>query len=114
MERLDYLLVVFCLAGSYLSFHKHHLKTLKGIVTGKGWIMNMSIIALFIIYEYYLEKYFYGDDMTEEQKQRHENIKKSIVAGLFAHIIALVAELHMTIAPFWITFIASYYYNSGG
>ena len=53
-------------------------------------------------------------DMTEEQKQRHENIKKSIVAGLFAHIIALVAELHMTIAPFWITFISSYYYNAGG
>jgi len=46
---------------------------------------------------------------TEEDKKNQAATKQAIIAL----IIALLSELHLSIAPFWLVWIASYYLNIG-
>ncbi len=65
----------------------------------KIWLMNFMIIAIFSIYVMNLEGH---DEETEK-------VKDAARKGMLAFIIALMAHLELTIAPFWIVFVLAYY-----
>uniref|UniRef100_A0A6C0CR56 Uncharacterized protein n=1 Tax=viral metagenome TaxID=1070528 RepID=A0A6C0CR56_9ZZZZ len=111
MEKLNLLLFTFSLVAIVMIIHRHHIKELKGVVNKGYWKINIAVIVLFLLYELVLEPFFYGDAKTQEEKDKRMRLKRAITAGMFAHVIALMAELHMTISPFWLTFIASYFYD---
>ena len=60
-----------------------------------------------INYRFYYVYIMYStaDDDSEEAKKTQEALKKAIIA----FIIALFAELGLTIAPFWWVFVLAYY-----
>jgi O-antigen ligase len=49
-----------------------------------------------------------GTGETEEDKKTREATKNAIIALL----IAVMAELHLSIAPFWLVWLASYYLDA--
>ena len=64
-------------------------------------IINLLLIIGFIVYIIYSTK----DDDSDDAKKTQEALKKAIIA----FIIALFAELGLTIAPFWWVFVLAYY-----
>ena len=112
MEKLDYLMILFMVIGTAILFQNEKREKLKHIIFSRFWIVNMTGICLFIIYELILQPYFIKNNLTKKEEENKEDLKAAIVGGLFAHLIAIMAELKMTIAPFWITFIAIYFYKS--
>ena len=113
MEKLDYLMLMFMVIGISIIFQNKKREKLKHLLFSKVWIVNMIGIIIFILYELIIQPYFIKDNLINEEKKNRDDLKTAIVGGLFAHLIAIMAELKMTIAPFWITFIAIYFYNSG-
>ena len=75
----------------------------KGIemVKDKRWLINFLVIVAFIIYSIYETR----NEEDEHSKKTKEALKKAIIAFL----IALLAELGLTIAPFWLIFVLAYY-----
>ena len=71
------------------------------IITTKSWILNMIIVILFCFYILHTTKY----DTTKDAIA----IKNSLKKGILALIIALLSELGLTIAPFWLVFVVSYF-----
>ena len=71
------------------------------LLSEKRWIINVLLIIGFIAYIIYSTK---GDD-SDDAKKTQEALKKAIIA----FIIALFAELGLTIAPFWWVFVLAYY-----
>lgn len=71
------------------------------LITTPRWVINVIIIILFIFWTYHETKY----DDTETAERIIDSLKKSIIA----FIIALLAELGLTITPFWLIFMISYY-----
>ena len=59
------------------------------------------MIIAFILYITYNTQY----DNSEESKKVKTALKKAILA----FIIAIFAEMGLTIAPFWLVFVLSYY-----
>jgi len=69
---------------------------------GNGrWKVNILIVIGFIIYIVYETK----NDESKDGRKVKEALKKAIVA----FVIALLAELGLTIAPFWLVFVLVYY-----
>jgi len=71
------------------------------LLSKKKWIVNLLLIIGFIAYIIYSTK----DDDSDDAKKTQEALKKAIIA----FIIALFAELGLTIAPFWWVFVLAYY-----
>ena len=65
----------------------------------KTWLVNFIIIAGFSAYVMSLQGH---DEETEK-------VKDAARKGMLAFIIALMAHLELTIAPFWIVFVLAYY-----
>ena len=78
-------------------------KSLKELLSNKSWLIQVFIIILFTIWISYTHK----DSDKEESKNYIESIKRALVG----FIIAIFAELGLTIAPFWFIFVLSYYFN---
>ena len=76
-------------------------ENLMELLSKKKWVINLLLIIGFIAYIIYSTK----DDDSEEAKKTQEALKKAIMA----FIIALFAELGLTIAPFWWVFVLAYY-----
>ena len=68
------------------------------------WVVNFIIIIAFVTYFYYETR----SDTTEESTRIKEALKKAIIAFL----IAILAELRLTIAPFWLIFVLAYYLDN--
>jgi len=66
-----------------------------------SWVINVIIIILFIAWLNHETKW----DTSEEATKTREALKKAIIA----FIIAILSELGLTIAPFWVVFVAAYY-----
>ena len=71
------------------------------LITTKRWIVNMLIVILFCFYILYTTKY----DTTKDAIAVKDALKK----GIIALIIAQLAELGLTITPFWLVFVVAYY-----
>jgi len=71
------------------------------LITTRRWWMNMIYVILFCVYIMYTTKY----DNTKEATQVKEALKKAIIAL----VIANLAELGLTITPFWLVFVVAFY-----
>jgi len=77
------------------------LKSLREMLSSKRWITNLIVVISFIIYIIYITH----DNDSDESERLKSALKKAIVALL----VAIFAELGLTIAPFWLIFVLSYY-----
>jgi len=73
-------------------------KILK-MFSAKSFIINVFFIAVFSYYSLHIS------NLDKDSVK----LKKSIKTALLGTIIALMAAVDMTLAPFWILFVASYY-----
>ena len=71
------------------------------LVTNRRWLMNIIYVVLFCVYIMHTTKY----DTTKEAMQVKEALKKAIIAL----VIANLAELGLTITPFWLVFVVAFY-----
>ena len=71
------------------------------LIDNKRWLINFGVIILFIGYIVYTIR----NDNRDDSRRLKEALKKA----LLAFIIALFAEVGLTIAPFWLVFTLAYY-----
>lgn len=74
------------------------------LVSSKSFIINLLMIIAFSYYGLSL------DDKDPDAKKLKESIRTSIL-GM---IIAFMAFVDLTLAPFWILFVAAYYFGITG
>ena len=77
------------------------VKTIKQLFSNKRWVINFITVLSFIVYIVYVT----SNDNSEESQKLKTSLKKAILALL----IAIFAELGLTIAPFWLVFVSAYY-----
>lgn len=94
------LAVLFLTIGTGYKSQRTRDKVLELIGT-PSWIINIIIIILFIVYKNHEMRW----DTSEEAMKTKGAMKKAIIAFL----IAILAELGLTITPFWVVFVAAYY-----
>ena len=87
--------IFFTIRAIFLDPEK--VQKIKNLFSNKGWLKQFFIIILFVII------------VTKTSKD--EKIVESTKKGFFAFLIALLASIDLTIAPFWFVFIFSYYTN---
>ncbi len=75
------------------------------LISSKSWIINMVIIILFS---------YYGLKMLEDDSEETSRLKSAIRTAILGMIIAIVSYVELTLAPFWILFVASYYLGING
>ena len=102
METKLIALITVAILTLRAGFQSHKARdNLMELLSKKKWVINLLLIIGFIVYIMYSTK----DDDSEEAKKTQEALKKAIIA----FIIALFAELGLTIAPFWWVFVLAYY-----
>ena len=75
------------------------------LVTNRSFIINLIFIIGFVYYGLSIK-----NDGTEETKK----LKSAIRTAILGMIIAFMAFVDLTLAPFWILFTASYYFGIEG
>jgi len=91
------------ITGLKILFDKKKLNRAKELFSKKSLLMNMVIIAIFSFYALNLK----------EKDEKVENLQLSIKHGLLGLIIAILANIDLVVAPFWLIFLASYYLGMG-
>jgi len=64
-----------------------------------SWLVNFIIITVFSAYVMSIQGH--GEEI--------EKVKDAARKGMLAFLIAIMAHLELTIAPFWIVFVLAYY-----
>jgi len=82
---------------------KEKRRKLIKLFTTRAFIVNLFVIIGFCYYGLNIE------DNNEDSKR----LKESIKSGILGMIIALMAFVDLTLAPFWILFVAAYYLQIG-
>jgi len=81
-----------------------HIKIIE-LFNNKKWLINFGLILFWSGYILLLNN-------QEYEKEHHETIKNLKIAvkkSLIAFIIAFLAFLDLTIAPYWLVFTFAYY-----
>lgn len=80
-------------------------KKVIGLLTSKPFLMNMLFIFSFVYYVF---------NIDDEDEKEIIKLKNAIRTALLGLIIAFMAYIDMVLAPFWIIFVASYYFDISG
>ena len=92
---------VFCiLLFVQLVNHKQRRQSLIKLITTPAWILNFSVLCMWCYFLFVFDK-----NTDKKTNELREATKKGIVAA----VIAVLAYLEFTLAPFWIVLIISYY-----
>ena len=78
----------------YKAHQQGKLKLLPKLFNNASWIINLVSVIIFSIYMINTS----GDDLNGRRT------KDAIKKGILALIVAIIAQLDLTIAPFWIVF----------
>ena len=73
------------------------------LIKNPVWMINFIVILCFIAYIHFIELPNIKDD------EKKEKIAESMKRAVIALIIAILAELNLSIAPFWVVFVFSYF-----
>lgn len=106
-ERLDNLIFMFVMIGITIFFISDRRKIVSEILGNPTWRVGVIGISMFIAYYTFIDPI-----MRDRPKVEEIRVKQSIAAGLFTFLLALMAELHLTIPTFFIGFIAAYYFGA--
>ena len=108
MDSKNIALIAVTLLTVRAAFKSRNAKNkLYELITNKSWVINFIILIIFTIFIYFSTK----NENTKDKKTMKDNnlIRESLKKALFGFMIAIFAELGLTIAPFWIIFTTSYY-----
>ena len=64
-----------------------------------SWLTNFILIAIFSMYVMSIQGH----------SEEIDKVKDAARKGMLAFLIAIMAHLELTIAPFWIVFVLAYY-----
>lgn len=92
---------IFLLTLRSIYKSKKAIISIKGLIGDKRWLVNFYMIVVFSIYIIYSRHY---DDSEESQK-----VKMALKKAMLAFLIAVLTEMGLTIAPFWLVFVLAYY-----
>ena len=107
ITKLDNLIFLSMIIASGIFITSGRKEIMIEMYHSFGWKMGIFSITIFILY------YMIVDPKIRKRSRSEEmNIKSAIVAGLFSFLLALMAELHLTVPTFFIGFSAAYYYNA--
>ena len=77
------------------------IKSIKELISNRRWVTSFVTVISFIIYIIYVT---HNDDSKESEK-----LKTALKKAILALLIAIFAEIGLTIAPFWLVFVLAYY-----
>jgi Na+-translocating ferredoxin:NAD+ oxidoreductase RnfD subunit len=97
---LMYISIVVLSLSTFLIIYNHPKKRMRSIrmLTNINFLISITIAILFSIYIYKLPN-------TKE----NERIKDSTKEAVLALIIAILAYIEITVLPFWLILVVSYY-----
>jgi hypothetical protein len=73
------------------------------LVSNPVWSINFLVVMCFLAYIHFIELPNIKD--AEKKEKLAESIKRAVIAL----IIAILAELNLSYAPFWVVFVFSYF-----
>lgn len=82
---------------------KHTL--IINLLKNKKWLLNFSAILIWSLYILFLN----NEDYDKEYQKTIQKLKIAVKKSLIAFIIAFLAFLDLTIAPYWLVFTFAYY-----
>lgn len=104
MEDKIYAITILTVVTVFFAYRKKSARqTLYELIRNPVWTINLIIILCFIAYIHFIELPSIKDD--EKKEKVAESMKRAIVAL----IIAILAQLDLSLAPFWVVFTFSYY-----
>ena len=104
MENKIIAISILTLLTVFFGYRKKSARIkLYELIKNPVWMINFIVILCFIAYIHFIELPNIKDD--EKKEKIAESIKRAVVAL----IIAILAELNLSIAPFWVVFVFSYF-----
>ena len=104
MEDKIYAVTVLTLLTVFFGYRKKSARlAFFELIKNPVWMINFIVILCFIAYIHFIELPNIKDD------EKKEKIAESIKRAVIALIIAILAELNLSIAPFWVVFVFSYF-----
>ena len=104
MEDKIYAVTVLTVITVFFGYRKKTSRLkLYELIKNPVWIINFIVIMCFIAYIHFIELPSIKDN--EKKEKLAESMKRAVIAL----IIAILAELNLSIAPFWVVFVFSYF-----
>ena len=104
MENKIIAISILTLLTVFFGYRKKSARIkLYELIKNPVWMINFIVILCFIAYIHFIELPNIKDD--EKKEKIAESMKRAVVAL----IIAILAELNLSIAPFWVVFVFSYF-----
>jgi hypothetical protein len=104
MENKIIAISILTLLTVFFGYRKKSARIkLYELIKNPVWMINFIVILCFIAYIHFIELPNIKDD------EKKEKIAESIKRAVIALIIAILAELNLSIAPFWVVFVFSYF-----
>ena len=117
----DIFIIIVTIGTLWSAFKSEHaiIASYK-LFTNKLWLINFGILIAFSIYMYIETnniKNKIKNNIKNNIKNKNDNkikewnnmVRTSLKKAIFGFLIAIFAELKLTIAPFWLIFSAAYY-----
>jgi hypothetical protein len=92
--------LAFIISAIFLTTYLNRKKEIIKLIKNPKWFINLLIIIFFCIYSIEFKRDHSADTLR---------LQGAIRKGILAFIIAILAHLELTIAPFWIVFALAYY-----
>ena len=106
-QKLDTIIWVFVSTVFVIITTSKRREIVVEMLTTPEWVAGVAAIVGFIGYYLIVDPKVRRRTVAEERK-----VKQGIVAGMFSFLLAIMAELHMTVPAFFIGFAAAFYYNA--
>ena len=106
-QKLDTVIWAFVATVFVILTTSKRRKIVAEMLTTPEWIAGVAAIVGFVGYYLIVDPKVRKRTTAEERK-----VKQGIVAGMFSFLLAIMAELHMTVPAFFIGFTAAFHYNA--
>jgi len=104
MEDKIYAVTVLTLLTVFFGYRKKSARlAFFELIKNPVWMINFIVILCFIAYIHFIELPSIKDN------EKKEKVAVSMKRAIIALIIAILAELKLSIAPFWVVFVFSYF-----
>ena len=104
MEDKIYAVTVLTVLTVFFGYRKKIARqTFFELIRNPVWMINFIVILCFIAYIHFIELPSIKDN------EKKEKVAVSMKRAIIALIIAILAELKLSIAPFWVVFVFSYF-----
>lgn len=78
------------------------------MMTNPMWVTQFTLMLGFVFYILYVSN---DENVSEEERHNVKNMRRAMFQGAMAFLIAICAVFDFSIAPFWLVFLSSYFYE---